>query len=196
MSKIVGIEAALQTSFPGYFDMSLVEIDEYLSSLSHEDLLYPDEALPFSPLTDLDNSQQDLNMHTSVVHDALITAKHETIPSTCQSTPTPSVPLHCALTNDGHTTPATEEFQEILQSISLLKPDLPSATSPRTRVTNEKNGSITRRGTRKKRTKRRDQSGTHRSKMGSERFPGIESIDCTNVYKTCAATVYFQTNKT
>ncbi len=29
MTQIIGIEAALQTSFPGYFDLSVCEMDEY-----------------------------------------------------------------------------------------------------------------------------------------------------------------------
>ena len=34
MQVIVGIEAALQHPYPGYFDMSVVEMDEYLRQLT------------------------------------------------------------------------------------------------------------------------------------------------------------------
>ena len=77
LPKIVGVEAALQTSFPGYFDMSLVGMDKNLSRLCHEDLLDPDEVLPFSPPTDLDISQKDVIMSTAVMQDSPINAKHD-----------------------------------------------------------------------------------------------------------------------
>ena len=71
MSQIVGIEVALKTSFPGYFDMSVIEMDEYLRSLNPEDLQDPGEVLNFSPPTELDNSsQQDVEM-TNVNEDSV-----------------------------------------------------------------------------------------------------------------------------
>ncbi|KAI2507147.1 hypothetical protein MHU86_7314 [Fragilaria crotonensis] len=45
MSQIVGIEAALHTTFPGYFDMSVVEMDEYLQTLSPDDIKNTDAAI-------------------------------------------------------------------------------------------------------------------------------------------------------
>ena len=63
MSQIVGIEAALQTSFPGYFDMSIVEMDEYLMSLDPTDLHSPDTSLNLLlPLDDTNVQQQDTAM--------------------------------------------------------------------------------------------------------------------------------------
>ena len=38
MSQIAGIEAALQTSFPGYFDLSVCEMDEYVNNLTPTEL--------------------------------------------------------------------------------------------------------------------------------------------------------------
>jgi hypothetical protein len=58
MSQIVGIEAALHTSFPGYFDMSIVEMDEYIMSLDPTDLHAHDTSLNVLLPLDTTNSQQ------------------------------------------------------------------------------------------------------------------------------------------
>jgi hypothetical protein len=133
MAKIVGVEAALQTSFPGYFDMSLVEMDEYLTTLSQEDLQNPDKELPFSPLTKLDNSQQEVEMTIVETHDGLLT---EAITENIKTSPISVSPISDALPQDPSidgriSNNAPHAPLEILKSITRLEPGgLPSATTP------------------------------------------------------------------
>ncbi|KAI2509010.1 hypothetical protein MHU86_5386 [Fragilaria crotonensis] len=127
MAQIVGIEAALQTTFPGYFDMSVVEMDEYLRNLSPEDRQVNDEELlPFSPPTKLDtSSQQDVEMTSEASCAGAI--KEAPLTEHSKADPSPS-------TATGILSPTTQEFQDIVKSIPLLEPGLPSATIPRIRT--------------------------------------------------------------
>jgi hypothetical protein len=65
MSQIIGIEAALQTSFPGYFDLSVCEMDEYVTNMISSKLhapidISPNSSHPHEPT----EVQQDIEMST------------------------------------------------------------------------------------------------------------------------------------
>ncbi|KAI2493432.1 hypothetical protein MHU86_21131 [Fragilaria crotonensis] len=132
MSQIVGIEAALHTTFPGYFDMSVVEMDEYLQTLSPDDIKNTDAAIEVdSPNEKATPHQDDTPMIDSVRGDKLpATLQESTMCPTTSPTPTyVSSPLSQVMMKEGSgtttTTPTTQEFQEILRSIPLLEPDSP-----------------------------------------------------------------------
>ena len=122
MSQIVGIEAALQTSFPGYFDMSVVEMDEYLRNLDQEDLHDQGEVLNFSPPTELDNSASFQDVEMTNVNEAPVCDKSEEM--TMQSpTSTTSVSISLSQeTKTGGSTPCTQDFQDGLTSMTKSNP--------------------------------------------------------------------------
>ncbi len=74
MAKIGGIEAAFKMSFPGYFDMTVVEMDEYLHNINSDDLQDDlTEEIEFSPLQNIDNSKLDVEMLTVASGDSPMT---------------------------------------------------------------------------------------------------------------------------
>jgi hypothetical protein len=161
MSQIVGIEAALQTAFPGYFDMSVVEMDEYLRSLGPEDL--QDQILGHTTLsspTDITETDQDVNM-SNVEVDSLPTVHTDgtslDVNLSQVMTSRPASPASALLSQEKMGSdygPTTQEFQAILatippqipslrassnadtverEAITTLSTDSPKTTSTRTR---------------------------------------------------------------
>jgi hypothetical protein len=67
MSQIAGIEAALQTSFPGYFDLSVCEMDEYVNNLTPTELHTSTEVLHTStPAVESQDLSHDVEMSHNV----------------------------------------------------------------------------------------------------------------------------------
>jgi hypothetical protein len=132
MAKIGGIEAALKMSFPGYFDMTVVEMDEYLHNINSDDLQDDfTEEIEFSPLQNIANSKPDVEMLTVASGDSPMTD----MPAICLSPNDPpsttSLPISQDFETVGNSVPPTKEFTAILKSIPMLEQDSPSATIPR-----------------------------------------------------------------
>jgi hypothetical protein len=132
MAKIGDIEAALQMSFPGYFDMTVVEMDEYLHNINSEDLQDdPTEEIELSPLQNIDNSKPDAEMFNVAYGDLPMTDMPEIRLSSNDSPSTTFLPISQDFETVGNSVPPTKEFPAILKPTPMLEQDSPSATIPR-----------------------------------------------------------------
>jgi hypothetical protein len=150
MSQIAGIEIALKISFPGYFDMSVVEMNEYLHNLSHEDLADPDEEYAFSPPTDIDDSPNEADMPGAVNTDPN-SMDMDDVPTETKSVPTKdppsSLPVSPSIFSQepmpSGLTPTTQDFTDADASSAPLLSTCTSGKSESAPVNSSAPGSTT-----------------------------------------------------